>query len=187
MSEEADAFWQGWRHGWDPANSGADGPATTTNNSFWLADWCQVCGHTFREADGVYVAHGPPAVVRHHSPTLPCSGLVTDYDQPDDGMSRAFHAAVEAANPPPPGTDAVLLLPGHPLLLPVTPRRQCAFCSDSFRPFESAVICPCSPGEPRCGLGVHRDPGGGNTCYDEWISNGPLLTCPTTFTKVEER
>lgn len=180
------AFERGVRHGRDPVNSGADGPALTTNDSFWLADWCQVCGHTFRETDKVYVTHGPPPVIRHHSPTLPCSGLVEDYDEPDDELLQVFHAAVDAANPPPPDTNTVRVLPGHPLLATVIPRRQCAFCGDSFRPFESAVLCPCSPAEPVCQLGVHRDPSRGNNCFDDWTGNGPLRTCPTTFKKVDE-
>jgi hypothetical protein len=48
-----------------------------------------------------------------------------------------------------------------------------------------AVLCPCSPADPKCRLGVHRDPGRGNDCYDAWIANGPLTRCPTNFRKVQ--
>ncbi|MDG6101414.1 hypothetical protein Daura_39880 [Dactylosporangium aurantiacum] len=187
MSEDAiKRFERGRRRGRDPVNTGADGVAVTTTDSLWLADYCE-CGHTFRQGDPVYVEYGPPLVVRHHSPALPCSRHVEGGGQLTDDGSRAsaFHKALDAANPPPQGTLTERLLPGHPLLVDVRPRLHCAFCSKTFRPYEMAVICPCSLEAPKCRLGVHRDPGRGNDCYDAWVANGPLVRCPTSFQKVQ--
>jgi len=179
-------FEYGRRRGRDPVNSGADGPAVTSADSLWLADYCPECGHTFRKGDRVFVQYGPPLYVRHHSGALPCSGLVEQHDEEeDDERARQFHRALDDANPPPPGTIAVRLVPGHPLLVDVKPRLACAFCSKTFRPFEQALLCPCSPDKPKCNLGVHRDPGKGNDCFDAWVSNGGLTRCPTSFRKLE--
>lgn len=175
-------FERGRRRGRDPVNTGVDGPAVTTADSVWLADFCEECGHTFRQGDPVFVRYGPPLEVRHHSPALPCSHAVEGrVESTSDANARTFHLALDGANPPPEGTHAERLLPGHPLLVAVRPRLHCAFCSKTFRPFEMAVVCPCSPGDPKCRLGVHRDPGRGNDCYDAWIANGPLSRCPTSF------
>ena len=130
--------------------------------------------------------YGPPLVVRHHSPALPCShGVETGESMSGDTRAEVFHKALDDANPPPAGMHTERLLPGHPLLVSVRPRLHCAFCSKTFRPYEMATLCPCSPDAPKCRLGVHRDPGRGNDCYDAWIANGPLTRCPTSFQKVE--
>lgn len=156
----------------------------TTADSVWLADFCEECGHTFRQGDRVFVKY-EPLTVRHHSPALPCSGEISaPGEAADDERAQAFHQALDAANPPPPGMHTERLLPGHPLLVPVRPRLHCAFCSKTFRPYEMAVLCPCRPDDPQCGLGVHRDPGRGNDCYDAWIANGPLNRCPVNFQMV---
>lgn len=179
-------FERGRRKGRDPVNTGGDGPAITTTDSLWLADFCAECGHTFRQGDPVFVTYGPPLEVRHHSPALPCSRRVERGGETtgDDGRVRAFHEALDRANPPPEGMHTERLLPGHPLLVDVRPRLHCAFCSKTFRPYEMAVICPCSPEDRMCRLGVHRDPGRGNDCYDAWVANGPMVRCPTSFQKV---
>ncbi|WP_440086299.1 hypothetical protein [Streptosporangium sp. LJ11] len=179
-------FENGRRRGRDPVNSGTDGDAMTTADSLWLADYCSECGHTFRQGDKVLVRYGPPLQVRHHSPALPCSHQIKgEVVAEDDPRTRRFHQALDDANPPPGGIHTERLMPGDPLLVPVKPRLHCAFCSKTFRPYELAVRCPCSPEEPKCGLGVHRDPGNGNDCYDAWITYGPLSRCPTSFQKVE--
>jgi hypothetical protein len=178
-------FERGRRRGRDPVNTGVDGEAMTTADSVWLADYCDECGHTFRQGDRVFVQYGPPLVVWHHSTALPCSHSVeSGGETPDDARAQLFHQALDAANPPPAGMHTERLLPGHRLLVPVQPRLHCAFCSKTFRPYEMAVICPCSPEDPKCGLGVHRDPGRGNDCYDAWVASGPLVRCPTSFQKV---
>lgn len=179
-------FERGYRRGRDPVNTGVDGVAATTTDSLWLADYCEECGHTFRQGDPVFVRYGPPLEVRHHSPALPCSREVAGGDSAEDGVrAQVFHQALDDANPPPPGMHTERLLPGHSLLVPVRPRLHCAFCSKTFRAYEMAVLCPCSPADPKCRLGVHRDPGKGNDCYDAWIANGPLSRCPTNFRKVQ--
>lgn len=178
-------FERGRRRGRDPINNGTDGPAITTADSVWLADYCEECGHTFRQGDQVLVRFGPPLLVLHHSPALPCSGQAeAAAEADDDDRVQAFHEALDAANPPAAGMHAERLAPGHPLLVPIKPRLHCAFCSKTFRPYEMALLCPCSPEDPKCGLGVHRDPGRGNDCHDAWIANGPLSRCPTTFKKL---
>jgi len=182
MSEElVRQFERGLRRGRDPVNNGGDGPATTTADSVWLADYCDGCGHSFRRGDRVLVRWGPPLTVRHFQSEAPCS---EDDETGGEAADDAFHQALDRANPPPSGMAAHRLLPGHPLLVPVRPRLRCAFCSKTFRPYEMAAVCPCSPDDPKCGLGVHRDPGRGNDCYDAWVANGPLSHCPTTFQKV---
>jgi hypothetical protein len=179
------AFQRGRRRGRDPVNTGVDGVAVTSADSIWLADYCDECGHTFRRGDSVFVRYGPPLTIRHHSPGLPCwSGDGEDGQVADEERARVFHEALDASNPPPAGTNTERLQPGHFLLVDVRPRLQCAFCSKTFRPFEMAMICPCSPEDPKCRLGVHRDPGRGNDCYDAWISNGRLTRCPVSFQKV---
>jgi len=178
-------FERGRRRGRDPVNTGRDGEAVTTADSVWLADFCEECGHTFRQGDRVLVRYGPPLTVLHHTAALPCSGLVAGGNTTGaDDRTQAFHQALDTANPPPAGMSAVRLAHGHPLLVSVRPRLHCAFCSKTFRPYEMAVVCPCSPDDPKCGLGVHRDPGRGNDCYDAWVANGPLLRCPTSFQKL---
>jgi hypothetical protein len=179
------AFQRGYLHGLDPANKGVDGVATTTTDSLWLADFCDECGHDFRLEDKVMVRYGPPMVVRHHSPSLPCSGEVQSAGpEADDGRVQAFHRTLDEANPPPEGVHTQRLLPGHPLLVPIIPRLHCAFCSKTFRPYELAVLCPCSPADPKCQLGVHRDSGRGNDCYDAWLGGEKLSRCPTSFQKL---
>jgi hypothetical protein len=179
-------FERGQRRGRDPVNTGADGEAITSADSLWLADYCPECGHTFRKGDRVYVRYGPPLEVRHHSPALPCSGLIQQGDEEeDDERARRFHQALDRANPPPEGTNTVRLLPGHPLLVTVNPRLGCAFCSKTFRSFELALLCPCSPDDPKCNLGVHRDPSKGNDCFDAWLAGGRLTRCPTSLQKLE--
>ena len=178
-------FERGRRRGRDPVNTGVDGAAMTSADSAWLADYCDECGHSFRQGDRVYVLYGPPLEVRHHTAAFPCSGLVEGEEHAvDDVRVLLFHRALDEANPPPAGTHAERLEPGHPLLVEVKPRLHCAFCSKTFRPYEMAVICPCSPEDPKCRLGVHRDPGLGNDCFDAWIANGPLARCPTSFQQV---
>lgn len=184
--DAARRFERGRRRGRDPANTGADGEAVTTSDSIWLADFCEECGHTFRQGDKVLVEYGPPLLVRHHTPALPCSRAIESASEAaDDHDAEIFHRALDAANPPPSGMLTERLLPGHPLLVSVRPRLHCAFCSKTFRPFEMAVLCPCSPEAPKCKLGVHRDPGRGNDCYDAWIANGRLSRCPTSFQKLD--
>lgn len=178
-------FERGRRRGRDPVNTGRDGAAMTTADSLWLADFCEECGHTFRQGDRVMVQFGPPLTVQHHTAALPCSHAVEVVGEVADGArSRAFHDALDAANPPPDGMRAERLQPGHRLLVEVRPRLHCAFCSKTFRAYEMAVVCPCNPEEPKCGLGVHRDPGRGNDCFDAWIANGPLARCPTSLQKL---
>lgn len=179
-------FDRGRRRGRDPVNTGVDGRAITTPDSIWLAATCDECGHTFRRGDPVYVKYGADIEVRHHSPALPCSHQVEDAgaETGDTDRGRAFHEALDRANPPPTGMHAERLLPGHPLLVEVRPRLHCAFCSKTFRPYEIALWCPCRPADPHCNRAVHRDPGAGNDCYDAWIANGALVRCPTTFEKL---
>jgi hypothetical protein len=179
-------FERGRRRGRDPVNTGVDGVAITTADSLWLADYCEACGHTFRQEDRVFVSYGPPLVVHHHSSALPCSRRVEDEaEAADDERAQIFHQGLDRANPPPEGMRTERLLPGHPLLVEVRPRLHCAFCSKTFRPYEMAMICPCSPEDPKCKLGVHRDPGRGNDCYDAWIANGALTRCPTSYQKLQ--
>jgi hypothetical protein len=183
--EIAAAFQSGLLHGLDPANRGVDGVAITTTDSLWLADYCDHCGHDFRLEDRVMVWYGPPLVVRHHSATLPCSGEAqTTEEDVDDARIQAFHRALDGANPPPEGVHAQRLAPGHPLLVAINPRLHCAFCSKTFREYEVAVVCPCSPADPKCQLGVHRDSGRGSDCYDAWTGSGRMTRCPTSFQKL---
>lgn len=179
-------FERGRRRGRDPVNTGVDGRAITTGDSIWLADICPECGHSFRRGDPVWVRYGPPLEIRHHSLALPCSHLVdtSGAEARDTDRGRAFHDALDRANPPPGGMHAERLLPGHPQLVEVRPRLHCTFCSKTFRPYEMALKCPCRPDQPRCNRWVHRDPGAGNDCYDAWVANGALVRCPTTFEKL---
>ncbi len=58
----------------DPDNETAptSGLATTTLQSPWLHQRCEVCGHTFRRGDRVRIEAGEPIV--HTDPALPCAG-----------------------------------------------------------------------------------------------------------------
>ncbi|MEV8032357.1 hypothetical protein ACFYW8_21680 [Streptomyces sp. NPDC002742] len=187
--ERVRAFKTGNQHAKDPANSGHDGPARTTGDSLWFDLYCRVCGHTFRRGDAVYVVYrgDDDPDVRHQSPELPCAPLPDDVVAEPVRTDRVevFYAAADRANPPRQGLHLTRLQPGHPLLVDVIPRRHCVLCCQSFRPFELAVVCPCSPAEPRCGLGVHRDAGRGLVCYDSWTVQGALTRCPTNLQKLD--
>ena len=93
MTDELmERFRRGLRRGRDPINSGADGDAITTADSVWLADYCEECGHTFRQGDRVFVQYGPPLTVLHHSPALPCSRKIAGASEAaDDDRVQAFH------------------------------------------------------------------------------------------------
>jgi hypothetical protein len=100
-----DGFTEGMRRGVDRTNSGVDGPAVTTANSFWVAGGqqvCPVCRHTFRVNDRVHVTHGTggsAARVVHASDELPCHGDATGGQQDDPALTTEFYAAIDRLDP----------------------------------------------------------------------------------------
>jgi hypothetical protein len=171
-------FEAGRRRGLDPANQTMTGVARTTLNADWLGGDCAVCGHTFRFDDLVYVEFtetGRVERLRHHTPNLPCSGQVTAEPPPSRDLTDRFFSGIDRANPPELATT--LLHADHPLVAPRRQRQKCRFCGDTFRPLESAIVCPCRPEQPMCQSGLHRDPRRGLLCYDEWTKSVKLAKC----------
>jgi hypothetical protein len=171
-------FQAGRRRGLDPTNQATTGAARTTLNADWIGRDCSVCRHTFRFDDLVYVEYtetGRIELVRHHTPSLPCSDKVVPEPPPSREVTDRFFAGIDRANPPEMAT--VLLHADHPLVAPRRERQKCRFCGDTFRPLESAIVCPCRPDQPMCQSGLHRDPRRGLLCYDEWTKSIKLAKC----------
>jgi hypothetical protein len=183
-------FEAGIRRGRDPVNAAAlaGGTARTTLYSDWLKETCQTCWHTFRLGDRVVIdssAEDRPPAVRHLDPMLSCGGEAAPQASP--GMAQRLFAAMDRENPPPDGAKVWRLLDGDPLLAVRRDRRRCGVCRHSLRPLELVVICPCHPTEQRrgkCEYVIHRDPGRGLTCFDDWRGAGiELRRCPMNHSK----
>jgi hypothetical protein len=192
--EVASAFDRGLQRGENPQVAGADGPASTTLDSRWLGTWrrpgthrrapCHVCGHTFRLDDTVYLRHsadGKLADVTHHLRNLPCSGQAPPADPPDPRAQAAFFQGVDSTDPPPDTLHTVRLMPDSPVLGSQTQRNACFVCTHTFRLFETAVVCPCSPEDPACLKAVHQDPARGLGCFEQWRSELTVAQCPMNF------
>ena len=165
----------------DNASGDHDGPIVTTRSSAWIYDSCVTCGHSFRAGDEVAVDE--TGIVRHHSAMLPCSGEGEFTGGGDKARAtiQAFFKGLEETWPPPEHLPIIRLEEGHPLLAPPMGRmrrRSCAFCGHTFRPRDQVIICPCSPGEPKCLIAIHRDPMHGLNCWETWNPGSVLRHCP---------
>jgi hypothetical protein len=144
-----------------------DGTAVTAVLCDWFGRRCDGCGHTFREGDRVQVDSdfaNRTRTVRHLDPALGCANIA-DVEVTVDDLTSRFHAAMDAAAPPPGHLRLDRLLPGDPLLRSCVERPDCPNCGETFRPFEVVVRCPC--GEFKCQIALHRDPQRGLPCFDE--------------------
>jgi hypothetical protein len=82
-----------------------------------------------------------------------------------------------------------VLTADHPLARRPAPpfrRMTCMFCAHTFRPGETVIICPCSPGAPQCDAAVHRDPSRGLVCWESWHSGQRVKVCPVLLVRREE-
>ncbi len=183
-SVAAEQFETGLHHGLDPPNAEmSEGEAMTTLYSPWVGAKCVTCLHTFRPDDTVLIELGEREglVVRHSSAALPCA----DPSQPPAGIgaatATAFFAGVDCENASPGGAPVRHLLAGDALLVRRPDRHHCRVCAHTFRPLEAVVVCPCSPDDPICALAIHRDPGRGLTCLDDWKPTGVFTRCPMNY------
>ncbi|CAL9565655.1 hypothetical protein SUDANB95_04684 [Actinosynnema sp. ALI-1.44] len=182
-----DGFTEGLRRGVDRTNSGVDGPAVTTANSFWVAGGqqvCPVCRHTFRVNDRVHVQHATAdggARVVHASEELPCHGDATVGQRDDPALATEFYAAIDRLDAL--NQVAQRLNPGSWMVANLPKRVRCAGCGHSLRPFEAVVLCPCDETAPKCKLPVHHDPARGLDCRDRWLLNKKLAHCPMSYRK----
>jgi hypothetical protein len=198
--EVADAFNRGRQRGDNPEVAGGDGPASTTLDSQWLGTWrrpgarrrvpCQVCGHTFRLDDTVFLRHaanGRLSEVTHHMRHLPCSERVPPASSPDPRAQAAFFRGVDDADPRPATLHTTRLMPGDAVLGQQELRNACFVCTHTFRLFETVVVCPCSPDRPACIKAVHQDPARGLGCFEQWSSDLTVAQCPMNFRAVDRR
>ncbi|WP_309111536.1 hypothetical protein [Saccharothrix sp.] len=182
-----DGFNEGLRRGQDRTNSGVDGPAVTTANSFWVAGGqqvCPVCRHTFRINDRVHVQHATAdgaARVVHAGEELPCHGDAAVGQQDDPAMTAEFYAAIDKLDAL--NQVAKRLKPTSWMVADLPKRVRCAGCGHSLRPFEAVVLCPCDETAPKCKLPVHHDPARGLDCRDRWLLNKKLVHCPMSYRK----
>jgi hypothetical protein len=157
-----------------------DGTSVTTPYCDWFARRCGGCGHTFREGDRVRAdrnAVGRRRTVRHLDPLLGCADGDGPGEVAADELTSRFHAAMDAAVPPPLNLRLERLFPGDFLLRRgAGDRPDCLRCGDTFRPFEVVVRCPC--GELPCQMAVHRDPQRGLPCFDQFWPALRVDYCP---------
>ena len=163
-----------------------DGTAITSVFCDWFNRRCSGCGHTFREGDRVLVnrdSAGARRDVRHLDPLLGCAG------GPGGGteagaITKRFHQAIDRALPPAGHLRRERLQPGDFLLRnEAGGRPDCLQCSDTFRPYELVVRCPC--GELQCQKSLHRDPQRGLTCFDDRWPDLIVNYCPFRKRPVE--
>lgn len=170
----------------DPENDTAptSGLATTTLQSPWLHQRCQVCGHTFRRGDSVRIEVGGPIV--HTDPALPCAGG----GQVEDLIPQAgaFFDGLDETWPPPKDLQILRLDEDHFLVAPPRAgfrRRTCVVCGHTFRSLDHVVLCPCFPDAPACQAAIHRDPVHGLHCFDDWNPGAFKLHCPATSRQLD--
>jgi len=189
-SPAARQFIEGMRRGLDPANAGVLGAARTTGHSDWCIDVCQICRHSFRPGDQVWLAAGPDGQVTavHDIPELPCRTGCEPPDPQPPVRSVAIQAFDEAANRADtgfPGLRVVRLRPGHPLLSgQYLERKRCAGCNHTFRPYDFVAYCPCNWPEPACKLAAHRDPTASLLCFDA-LADPDRRHCPMNYRKLK--
>ena len=153
-------FYRGLGEGRD-RNAPAPAPgveAVTTPSSKWFGLLCPESGHTFRRGDRVRFGAGfEPHLI--NLPQETPSGDVTEFLR---GLEKGAGQTV---------TPRRIVAPGDPLLGWIRgkiPRRRCAICGHTIRPYEIVVTCPCEPRQPLCELPVHQDPSRSLACYDAW-------------------
>jgi hypothetical protein len=157
----------------------SDGARVISLTSKWFSGWCGKCGHTFRRGDRV--REDPDSgEMRHLEPGLGCDGGPEPGGQAKLRELTEFLAGLEETWPVA-GDLPVVLSDMEPRLL--TPsvgglrRMICLYCGDTIRPHELVIVCPCSPRERRCWYPVHRDPGLGLVCWENWRPSGRLDHC----------
>jgi len=180
-------FELGLSAGADPLNAAtiAGGPAHTTLDSAWLHQRCPLCSHTFRIGDRV-VSERVPGKITHTGAGSRCDIAGNDTRQVES-LREFFRGLVDRV---PAAERAIVryLLPGDELLAPPIhgfTRSQCAVCGHTLRPFDSVVICPCSPDQQRCRTAIHHDPSRGIQCWLDWKSEITQDYCPTTSRRQE--
>jgi hypothetical protein len=165
------------------------GELTTTNTSWWHTHWCTTCGHTFRRGDRVRVDAGSRTVL-HLDPALGCASQAEPVTmQRDDADVAQFVAGLLDAWPVV-GDLPVVRTDDEPYLL-AGPRggfrrQSCLVCGHSFRGNELVLVCPCSPMNHQCRRAVHRDPGLGLVCWENWRPGSTVDVCPVNLQRVRQ-
>ena len=163
------------------------GDAITSLHSFWLGENCQVCAHTFRLGDTVFIDKNRQ--VFHNSALLPCAKEGQVAIEISHEISDFFEGLSETW-PPPKNIPITRLEHGHELLAPKRggfKRKTCAVCGHTFRLHDHVIICPCSPNDPKCMTAIHRDPIHGLHCYEAWNPGANKQEyCPVTQRKLNE-
>jgi len=172
-------FEQGLAAGLDPdssvpahttGESAADRKIVTSLRSRWLYGLCGVCGHNFRLGDEVRILENGSVV--HDLPGLRCAGGDAPQDVGGAEDRGRFFKGLATAWPMAADVPVKRLEPGDPLLAPPHQghaRAICRVCGYTFRVGDHVVVCPCSPGEPRCRAAVHRDLLRQLHCWDQWM------------------
>lgn len=178
-SDPRSQFERGFAAGRDPVQAAfaLGGSGRTTVRSPWLQRLCERCGHSFRIGDSVQ--RSPDGKIAHRENTAVCA-IDPSQSCTTSVQRRDFYEGLRQAWPPPPGLPVKRLEPSDPLLAYTAgglPRRACAICGHTLRPFEEVVICPCSPLQPLCRAAVHRDPTRRLYCWDDWRGS---QFCPVT-------
>jgi len=172
----------------DPAGS-----RRTEKQSYWFADTCPECRHTFREGDLVQIA--PDGIVRHQDPVLGCPIETKPSGTPSNTgivfeflcgalslwptVERQYMLALDENHPL---SKSLVAMPAHHFRRP-----RCVVCGNTLRAGEIVLICPCAAHEhrpPRCQIAVHHDPLHGIYCYGDWHPEQYNLRCPATLRKI---
>jgi hypothetical protein len=178
----------------DPVNAAGTTTKITTIDSRWARLRCKTCGHTFRlddEVTATYDTRGKLREVRHLNPLLGCTtpAVLPGTLAAEDAAVQRFWAVFsgverraeeeDARDGRPPAVKPPLtrLVPGDQLLDHKHQRDRCAECANTFRPFETVVVCPCGKD---CQSAIHEDISTGLVCYDRVLDQHHKVICLVT-------
>lgn len=181
-------FQEGFESSLDPQNLLISGEMSqiTTQHSSWRFSKCNVCKHTFRKDDVVWV--GSDQIVIHDSSALPCKNGGGDLSaRPLASSMEEFYKGMDEMWPPSASItikrlEATDPQVAHPFL--GSERQECAVCGHTLRVNDIVVICPCKPNNPGCQTAIHRDPIQGLFCYSAWNLGRVKMHCPSFYREI---
>lgn len=174
------------------ASNGGSGDLITQITSWWHTRRCTICGHTFRRGDRVRVDSDQRSV-GHLDAALSCvnNGAAGSNDNTNDTDSTEIGEFIAGllSTWPVVGDLPVVRTDDEPYLLAAPAggfhRRSCLVCAHSFRRDELVIVCPCRPRERHCRAAVHRDPGQGLVCWENWRPGSTVHVCPVMLARLD--